>query len=90
MAALTLTDVKNALRVIHSGDDAELTRLLAAATDEAEQYLAVSELPDSAACNQAIILLIRADYEATKPEDIDTYREAARHKLHPYRQGLGL
>lgn len=39
---------------------------------------------------QAIVLLVKADYEGTKPEEAEGYRKAAEAKMHPFRLGLGV
>ena len=39
---------------------------------------------------EAVILLVKASYDAMTPEEIAGYRQAAEVKLHPYRVGLGV
>lgn len=39
---------------------------------------------------EAVLLLVKASYEATTPDEINGYRHAAEIKLHPYRVRLGV
>jgi hypothetical protein len=38
----------------------------------------------------AVCLLVKADYEATTPAEVEGYRKAAETKLQPYRRALGV
>jgi hypothetical protein len=38
----------------------------------------------------AVCLLVKADYEATTPDEVAGYRKAAETKLQPYRRALGV
>lgn len=39
---------------------------------------------------EAVLLLVKASYEATTPDEVAGYREAAEIKLQPYRVGHGV
>ena len=89
--SLTLADVKASLRVTHSEDDSLLTRLQASATNEAMRMLddsamTVGALP--AVADQAIVLLVQADYDGD-PEKRPAYRRAAEQLIYSYRS-LGI
>lgn len=49
-----------------------------------------SEDPVAADVIDGVLLLVKASYEATTPEEVDGYRAAAEVKLHPYRLHLGI
>lgn len=49
-----------------------------------------SEDPIASDVFTAVCLLVKADYEATTPEEITGYRKAAECKLWPYRAMLGV
>lgn len=39
---------------------------------------------------EGVLLLVKASFEATTPDEVKGYRQAAEVKLHPYRVGLGV
>lgn len=87
MTTLSLSALKAALRVTHTDDDAELTRLLASATQE---VLLILDTPGLTAetltplAQQAIILIVKADYDDS-PDKRQDYRRAAEQLLWPLR-----
>lgn len=86
--SIDLAALKKALRVDHDDDDDELSRLLLVAEGVALDYLEVSELPDVPAIDQAVIVLVKTEYEAA-PGDLDTLRRAAWSLMNPHRQNMG-
>lgn len=57
---------------------------------EASEDVPSSGDPVAADVFTAICLLVKADYEATTPEEVAGYRKAAEVKLWPYRALLGV
>ena len=100
MSAITLSEAKSFLDVIHSGDDAKLQILLDAAEDEAKQYLNRDDLeewdsnisstdPVPASIKIGVLLLLQSNYQAT-PDEMEQLRKVAEIKLQPYRINLGI
>lgn len=100
MSAITLSEAKAFLDVIHSADDSKLQLLLDAAEDEAKQYLNRDDLeewdsnisstdPVPGSIKIGVLLLLQANYQST-PDDADKLRKAAEIKLQPYRIELGI
>jgi hypothetical protein len=100
MSAITLSEAKDFLDVIHSGDDAKLQLLLDGAEDEAQQYLNRADLeewdssvegadPMPASVKIGILLLLQSNYQAT-PEEMEQLRKVAEMKLTPYRLEMGV
>jgi predicted N-formylglutamate amidohydrolase len=100
---LTLRQVKEYLRVTHDADDALLESLLAGAEEQAMRFLGTDTLevrsPGSSSSTEhavppdvvtAVLLMVRADYEADKPEHAAAWRDVAYERLYSYRQGLGV
>lgn len=85
---VTRDGLKQYARVTHDEDDDLLDDLLLGASDEALQFLGVTELPVSASVDLAVYMLARAQYEADVA-DMAAWREAALQKLWPFRQGIG-
>lgn len=54
------------------------------------EALPSSEDPVAADVVEGVLLLVKASYEATTPDEIAGYRAAAEIKLHPYRVMLGV
>lgn len=95
MGQIDIQVAKQRLRVIGSHLDADLQQALDGGEREACQYLAVDLLPDSAGdvhpdVVDAVLLLTKAAFEVTTPQEIEGYRRAAETKLMPYRKGLGV
>lgn len=59
------------------------------ASSSSEDY-PTSEDPVAADVVEAVLLLVKASFEATTPEEIEGYRKAALIKLQPYRLRLGV
>ena len=100
MSAITLSEAKSFLDVIHSGDDAKLQILLDAAEDEAKQYLNRDDLeewdsnisstdPVPGSIKIGVLLLLQSNYQAT-PDEAEKLRQVAEIKLQPYRINLGI
>jgi hypothetical protein len=101
---LTLQAVKEYLRVTHDADDALLTALLAGAEEQAMRFLGTdtlevrSSLGSSSSTEYAVppdvvtavLLMVRADYEADRPEHAAAWRDVAYERLYAYREGLGV
>lgn len=91
----TLADAKEFMRVIHDGDDALISDLLAAAQIEALAF--IGDVTDYSVAGTemkksiwlAILLLTQAAYEAT-PDDMADLRAIAEIKLMPHRANLGI
>ena len=95
-----LDDVKKSLRVTHSDDDDEITRLVGSAAREVLRVLDSADYPvpaptDAAAdvtvpeeVVQAVVILVKADYDAD-PKDRAAYRKAAIDMVTTYRS-LGI
>ncbi len=49
-----------------------------------------SEDPVAADVIEGVLLLVKAAFEATTPDEVASYREAAEWKLQPYRVGIGV
>ena len=91
-----LDDVKKSLRVTHSDDDDEITRLVGSAVREVLRALDSADYPvpapgDAAAdvtvpeeVVQAVVILVKADYDAD-PKDRAAYRKAAIDMVTTYR-----
>lgn len=91
MAALD--DVKAALRVSGADHDVLLTRLIASALAEFNNFsggnpvASADSLPSDAF--NGLVLMIRADFDADPTERMK-YLEAARNLWHPYRSDMGV
>lgn len=95
-----LDDVKATLRVTHADDNALLTRLITAASEECAQYI-YGTVPDYEAVDavddpqtvemlkQGIILMVQSDYEGD-PAKRDEYLSVAKTLWNPYRTVWGL
>ena len=90
-----LDDVKQAMRVIHSADDALLTRLINSASLEYIQFCNL-EIDSDATVEpitedafQGLVLMVQADYSAD-PEKRASYRKAAETLWTPHRIGMGV
>lgn len=88
---MTLNEVKDALRVTGTQDDALLTRLLSSATSECLRFTGLDALDSNAEDDlwNGILVMIHADYDADMKER-DDYRRAAETLWMPYRTGLGV
>ena len=100
MSAITLSEAKGFLDVIHSSDDSKLQLLLDAAEDEARAFMNREDLiewdsnvsstdPVPASIKIGVLLLLQANYQAT-PDDAEKLRRAAEVKLMPYRLDMGV
>lgn len=100
MSAITLSEAKAFLDVIHNADDTKLQLLLDAAEDEAKQYLNRDDLeewdsnisstdPIPGSVKIGVLLLLQANYQAT-PDEAHKLRQVAEIKLQPYRLELGI
>ena len=100
MSAITLSEAKSFLDVIHSADNAKLQLLLDAAEDEARVFMNRDDLiewnsnisttdPVHGSIKIGVLLLMQANYQAT-PDDADKLRKAAEIKLLPYRLLMGV
>lgn len=100
MSAITLTEAKQFLDVIHSSDDSKLQLLLDAAEDEARAFMNRDDLiewnsnisstdPVPGSIKIGVLLLLQANYEAS-PDDAEKLRRAAEIKLMPYRLEMGV
>ena len=49
-----------------------------------------SEDPVASDVVEGVLLLVKASFEATTPDEVAAYREAAEWKLQPYRVGIGV
>lgn len=97
---LELNTVKQDLRVTEDDDNGLITRLIQSAESECVQFLGMDELPVlnsetgetdiPPAIAQGIMLIVRADYDAVKPEDRAAWRKAAETLWMPWRIGLGV
>ena len=59
-------------------------------SSEVSEETPSSEDPVAPSVIEAVLLLVKASYEATTPAEIMGYRQAAEHKLMPYRTRLGV
>jgi len=90
-----LDDVKEAMRVIHSADDALLQRLINSASFEYIQFCNIEVDSDDVIAPiaedafQGLVLMVQADYSAD-PEKRDAYRKAAETLWMPYRVSMGV
>jgi hypothetical protein len=101
---LTLQQVKEYLRITHDADDALLTALTEGAEAQAMRFLGTDTLEVQATLGSssstdhavpadvvtAVLLMVRADYEADKPEHAAAWRDVAYERLYAYREGLGV
>lgn len=100
MSAITLSEAKAFLDVIHTADDAKLQLLLDAAEDEAKMFLNRDDLeewdstisstdPVPSSIKIGVLLLLQANYQAT-PDEAEKLRKVAEIKLQPYRLQMGI
>jgi len=100
MSAITLTEAKAFLDIIHSADDAKLQLLLDAAEDEAKMYLNRVDLeewdstisstdPVPSSIKIGVLLLLQSNYQAN-PIEMEQLRKVAEIKLTPYRLSMGV
>ena len=85
--SMSLDEVKAALRVAHGDDDLLLGRLILSATDETLRLLDTTGMTAEtlpAVGNQAVVLLVQADYDGD-PEKRPVYRRAAEQLIYNYR-----
>lgn len=95
MGQIDIQVAKQRLRVIGSHLDADPQQALDGGEREACRFLDVDALPDDGGAIypdvvDGVLLLTKAAFEATTPQEIEGYRRAAETKLMPYRQGLGV
>ena len=100
MSAITLSEAKSFLDVIHNSDDSKLQLLLDAAEDEARMFMNRDDLiewntnisttdPVPGSIKIGVLLLLQSNYEAS-PDDAEKLRRAAEVKLMPYRLEMGV
>lgn len=100
MSAITLSEAKSFLDVIHNSDDSKLQLLLDAAEDEARMFMNRDDLiewdtnnsttdPVPGSIKIGVLLLLQSNYEAS-PDDAEKLRRAAEIKLMPYRLEMGV
>lgn len=85
---ITLEELKQALRVSNSLEDAELQRRLDSAVAECTRYLNTKECPDTPDVINGIVLIVQADHEGD-PLERETFRQAAMSLWNPYRITIG-
>ena len=96
MSTIDLQVAKRRMRVIHNADDDDLQQALDGAEQEALRYMNRTQLPTlpqdfpDVPSSEDVLLLVKASFEATTPDDVAAYREAAEWKLQPYRVGIGV
>jgi hypothetical protein len=100
MSAITLSEAKSFLDVIHGSDDQKIQLLLDAAEDEARAFLNRADLeewdsnisstdPIPGSVKIGVLLLLQANYQAT-PDEAEKLRKVAEIKLIPYRLEMGV
>lgn len=100
MTAITLSEAKSFLDVIHNSDDSKLQLLLDAAEDEARMFMNRDDLiewdtnisttdPVPGSIKIGVLLLLQSNYDAS-PDDAEKLRRAAEVKLMPYRLEMGV
>lgn len=100
MSVVTVAEVKQYLHIVHDDDDAELQDLIDSAEREARSFLGHDSLEVDetdvdaptvpADVKMAVKLLVRADYDATDPDQALAWRKCAEVKMYPYRQNIGV
>lgn len=86
---INLAAVKAHLRVVHSDDDALLTRLLASAQAECLKFTNETTMPVGDDIDTGVILMVQADYDGD-PAKRNAFRDAALNLWMPYRVNLGV
>lgn len=98
MSVIDITVARRRLRLIGTHADVDLQQALDGAEAEAVQFLncaslpRVSDAPDAAVqpdVVEAVLLLVKASFEAASPDEIAGYRRAAETRLYPHRKGIG-
>lgn len=59
-------------------------------SDSSSEEIPSSEDPVAPDVVMGVALLVKADFEATTPQEVDGYRKAAETKLQPYRRAMGM
>jgi hypothetical protein len=100
VSAITLSEAKSFLDVIHSSDDEKIQLLLEAAEDEARAFLNRADLvewdsnisstdPVPASVKMGVLMLLQSNYQAS-PDEAEQLRRVAEVKLMPYRLEMGI
>lgn len=90
MSVTPLALAKADLRVIHASDDALIQTFLDAAEEEACGFLNCARLPSSFSVQAAVLLLVRAKYDMSSPDEMAKIRACAETLLMPSRLDLGV
>lgn len=90
MSIIQIAAVKESLRIIHNGDDAELQRQIDSAESEIRRMLNLDKMTGFPELHAAVCLLVRSRFDEADSAEIARLRSAAETLVWPYRVGMGV